>query len=118
MSLGPKDCWRASRLTARDWPPGLHVLSKFSVTTEAENRQKLWAHELRGEYHEEPRSELGDFVQKQNEATVKAPAPPRAELNLHIPTWLACVAAQLQLVSCVLSPDLWPSVLADQCLDS
>ncbi|XP_036098282.1 unique cartilage matrix-associated protein isoform X2 [Molossus molossus] len=34
---------------------------------EAENRQKLWADELRREYHEEQRNEYENFVEEQND---------------------------------------------------
>uniref|UniRef100_A0A4W2IGI9 Unique cartilage matrix-associated protein n=1 Tax=Bos indicus x Bos taurus TaxID=30522 RepID=A0A4W2IGI9_BOBOX len=34
---------------------------------EVENRQKLWADELRREYHEEQRNEFENFVEEQND---------------------------------------------------
>ncbi|XP_036098292.1 unique cartilage matrix-associated protein isoform X3 [Molossus molossus] len=40
-------------------------LAALLLTTE--NRQKLWADELRREYHEEQRNEYENFVEEQND---------------------------------------------------
>ncbi|XP_070238239.1 unique cartilage matrix-associated protein [Bos mutus] len=43
--------------------PRFHTIDEVNV----ENRQKLWADELRREYHEEQRNEFENFVEEQND---------------------------------------------------
>ncbi|ELR49007.1 Putative cartilage matrix-associated protein, partial [Bos mutus] len=40
---------------------------RFQDEVNVENRQKLWADELRREYHEEQRNEFENFVEEQND---------------------------------------------------